>query len=302
MKKAPLFALIGCAGFVAPRHLQAIRDVGGELVAALDPHDSVGILDQFFPRAAYFREPERFERHLEMLRLDGRGADWVSICSPNFLHDAHCRLALRCGANAICEKPLVLHELHLAALEACQGETGGEVYTVLQLREREGIRGMLEMTVPGGADGVLEYTAPRGSWYDYSWKGDPAKSGGVAANIGIHLFDLLIYAFGEPLGVQVSEWRARTAGGQLWFAGGRSVRWRLSTEMEPPVRRLTCGDMQVDLSRGFEDLHTAVYERTLAGNGWGIGSARPAIRLLERLRRLAECPHVPGVHEAYVGC
>ena len=291
------FALTGLAGYVAPRHLQAIHATGNRLVAAVDPHDSVGILDQYFPEASFFTEIERFDRHLEKLRRgpEAERVDVVSICSPNHLHDAHVRLALRVGADALCEKPLVLNPWNLDVLQDLEAEYGRSVYTVLQLRVHPALLALRErLRASERRHSVrLTYVTARGRWYRYSWKGDAQKSGGVATNIGIHFFDLLMWLFGRPVrsAVHVSE-RDRI-GGSLELERA-DVQWFLSIEEadlpeavrghRPTYRSITVDGEEVEFSGGFRDLHTRVYEETLAGRGFGIEDARPSIELVHALR------------------
>jgi UDP-N-acetyl-2-amino-2-deoxyglucuronate dehydrogenase len=289
------FAITGVAGYVAPRHLQAMMDVGGRLVAALDPHDSVGILDRYWPDAAFFTEFERFDRHIEKLRrgpADSR-VDIVTVCSPNHLHDAHVRFALRVGADAICEKPLVLNPWNLDAIEELEQESGHRVYTVLQLRlhpEIVALRARLADAPSGRHEVQLTYCASRGQWYRHSWKGLAEKSGGITTNIGIHLFDVLIWLFGR---VQASELHLREetrAGGLLELDRAR-IRWFLSIEHGdlPPqtsgtYRSMTVDGQEVGFTEGFADLHTRVYAETLAGRGFTIADARSSVELAHRIR------------------
>ena len=291
----PRFALIGAAGFVAPRHMQAIKDVGGKLVAALDPHDAVGILDRFDRETEFFTEPERFERHLEKLRREGSGIDWLSVCSPNYLHDTHIRMGLHTGARVICEKPLVLDPKNLDALAEAEREarehvepTGyrnwarPRIFTVLQLRHAK----MLQ-DLPDNATHVrLHYVTPRGRWYERSWKGDPERSGGLLTNIGIHMFDFLLWKFGPEIKTSVDERTSTTIAGTSKFERAATVDWLLSTRDTDTGR----AERWIELQRerfefaGFESLHTAVYRETLAGRGHGIEDARPAVELAARLR------------------
>jgi UDP-N-acetyl-2-amino-2-deoxyglucuronate dehydrogenase len=304
------FALTGVAGYIAPRHLQAIKDVGGHLVAAVDPHDSVGILDSYFPQAAFFTEFERFDRHIEMLR---RGdpqdrVSYVTICSPNHLHDAHIRLALRVGANAICEKPLVLNPWNLDMLEELERESEGAVYTVLQLRVHPKLMELRErLRAASRRHAVrLTYVTSRGTWYRYSWKGDFAKSGGVATNIGIHFFDLLIWLFGGVRRTEVHVSEPERVGGAIELERA-DVQWFLSTDIadlpgagvngpQATYRSITVDDEEIEFSGGFRDLHTRVYEETLAGRGFGIADARSAIELVHRIRT---APTVNGSLECH---
>lgn len=294
------FALIGAAGFIAPKHLKAMSETGGELVAAIDLHDSVGILDQYFPHAKFFTEVERFDRHLEKLRrtIGSDPVDYVSICSPNFLHDAHARLALRVKAHVICEKPLAINPWNLDQLEELEQEHQRRVFTVLQLRYLSTIMQLREQiksdfTTPR-REVCLTYVTRRGAWYQTSWKGQEQKSGGLVLNIGIHFFDLLVSLFGPPSRSLVHQLTPFRAAGCLELAGAR-VKWFLSIdENDLPVetraagkfayRSLVIDDKEVDLSAGFTDLHTEVYRDILAGGGMGIEDARPAIDLVYQIR------------------
>jgi UDP-N-acetyl-2-amino-2-deoxyglucuronate dehydrogenase len=294
------FALIGAAGYIAPRHLRAIRDIGGRLVAAVDPHDSVGVLDSFSNEVRYFREIERFDRHLDKLRRGPETSriDWVSICSPNYLHDSHIRMALRNGADAICEKPIVINPWNLDALEGLERETGRRVWTVLQLRLHPQLVALRERVLAGGASRRhqvnLTYVTSRGPWYGVSWKGTEEKSGGIATNIGIHLFDLLLWLFGSAGKCVVTESTASRMSGQVELATA-DVRWLLSVNnLDLPAearasgkstyRSITIDDEAVEFSEGFSELHTDVYRRTLAGQGFGVADARPSVELVYALR------------------
>jgi UDP-N-acetyl-2-amino-2-deoxyglucuronate dehydrogenase len=292
------FAVTGVAGFVAPRHLKAIRDTGHSLVAAADPHDAAGLLDQYSFDVRFFTEIERFDRHLEKLRR-GREQDrvhYVSICSPNYLHDAHVRLALRVGAHAICEKPLVINPWNLDALQEVERETGSRVYSVLQLRLHPALLALRDklQAASGDHDVSLTYITARGGWYDVSWKGSIERSGGVGTNIGIHFFDLLIWLFGSAERVEVHLRESKRMGGYLQLKRAR-VRWFLSTDSrdlpftpQPGVkttfRSIVVDGEEVVFSEGFTDLHTRVYEEVLAGRGSGIEDARPSIELAYRIR------------------
>jgi UDP-N-acetyl-2-amino-2-deoxyglucuronate dehydrogenase len=286
----PRFALIGAAGFVAPRHMQAIKDVGGKLVAALDPHDSVGVLDKFDRETEFFVDEHRFERHLEKLRRAGQGVDWVAVCSPNYLHHAHVQLGLRLGAKVICEKPLVLNPTNLDLLADVEREYSDDfkprVFTVLQLRHVESLQRLRALVHDRPAGLVqaavhLDYITPRGPWYDRSWKSDKIKSGGIITNIGIHMLDLLIWLFGEPVGHNAISSK-REGRGEIYFKNA-NVRWNLSLNGDQARRVLTIDGVRVPID-GFEDLHTTVYRETLAGRGHGIEDARPAVELAARLR------------------
>ena len=299
------FALIGAAGFVAPRHIQAIHETGNRLIAAADPHDSVGVLDSYFPNVRYFPEIERFDRHLEKLRRAGEDqrAHYISICSPNYLHDAHVRLALRLGAHAVCEKPLVIEPWNLDYLARLEEESATRVYTVLQLRVHDQLRALKERL--DAAPSVrrrkvqLTYVTARGPWYDVSWKGVEERSGGVAMNIGVHFFDLLIWLFGVPDKVEVHLREKRRAAGFLalkqadvtWFLSVDAA--DLSASVAGPamgrtmVRSMNVDGETVDFTEGFQQLHSRVYRRILAGKGFGIEDARPSIALVHTLREAA---------------
>lgn len=296
------FALIGTAGYIAPRHLKAIRDTGNKLIAAVDPHDSVGLLDSFSFETRFFTEIERFDRHLEKLR---RGSDsennrvhWVSICSPNYLHDAHCRLALRVGANVICEKPLVINPWNLDQLEQIEAETGQNIYNVLQLRVHPQLVKLHEDLQKSKSSSkhevILTYVTSRGNWYHTSWKGDENKSGGVATNIGIHFFDLLMWLFGSVGDVKVFHNDPKRMSGFIELENA-TVRWFLSVDHndlpldakqsgKTTYRSITVDGEEIEFSGGFTDLHTKVYEQTLVGNGFRIADARPSIELVHLIR------------------
>jgi len=294
------FAITGVGGYVAPRHLQAIRDTGHRLVAALDPHDAVGVIDRYFDDVAYFKEFERFDRFVEKLRRK-RSADridYVSICAPNYLHDAHIRFALRVGADAICEKPLVLNPWNLDALAELEHETGRRVLNVLQLRLHPALLALKQRLEQHGSGAPLDvdltYVVSRGAWYSVSWKGDLEKSGGITTNIGVHFFDVLLWLFGpvEQLQVHLSE--PRRAAGMLRL-GRATVRWFLSLEKtdlpDAPraqgataFRSLVVAGEQTELSDAGAELHTAMYREILAGRGLGVEQARPAIELVHALR------------------
>ena len=295
----PRFALLGAAGYIAPRHLDAIRHAGGTLVAAHDPHDSVGVLDAYAPGAAFFTEYERFDRHLERLRREGRGIDYLVVCSPNHLHDAHCRLGLRLGADVICEKPVTLHPWNLDGLRELERDTGRRVWCILQSRLHPGYARLRALAGAASAQAparvTIHYVTPRGPWYRYSWKGDPERSGGVVANIGIHLFDALLACFGEAVAHDTHELGAERAAGTLTLArrGGppTEVDWLLSVRAADlpdaasgPHRRFEVDGEPVDFSSGFEELHRASYERIIAGEGFGLADARPAVALVSELR------------------
>lgn len=292
------FALIGVAGFIAPRHLQAIRDTGNNLVAALDRFDSVGIMDSYFPHADFFTEFERFDRHLDKLRRQGKKIDYVSICSPNYLHDSHIRFALRHQADAICEKPLVLNPWNLDALAEIERETGHRVYTILQLRMHPAILNLKDEVSRAPKTKFfnvsLDYITSRGNWYHHSWKGDTAKSGGIATNIGIHFFDMLLWVFGHPTAAPEAVIADDHAQGTLHLERA-SVSWRLSINAahlpaevtaagKRTFRSLKIEGREIEFSDGFTDLHTACYREILAGRGYGIEDARAAIDVVHSFR------------------
>jgi UDP-N-acetyl-2-amino-2-deoxyglucuronate dehydrogenase len=292
------FALIGAAGYVAPRHMKAIKETGNKLVAALDKHDNVGILDSYFPEAHFFTEFERFDRHLDKLKRKGQNVHYVSICSPNYLHDSHIRFALKHGADAICEKPLVLNPWNVDALEEIERETGKKIYTILQLRLHPAIISLRDKILQGPKDKVydvdLRYITSRGNWYHVSWKGEVTKSGGIATNIGIHFFDMLIWIFG---GVQKNEIKVHEkdhAQGHLELQRAR-VNWLLSINYDHipdavkrsgkrTFRTLTIENEELEFSEGFTDLHTMSYQHILDGKGFGIQDARASIELVHAIR------------------
>jgi UDP-N-acetyl-2-amino-2-deoxyglucuronate dehydrogenase len=298
-KSAKNFAVIGVAGYIAPRHLQAIRSTGNRLIAAVDPHDSVGILDKYFLDVAYFKEFERFDHHIEKLRR-GSGkecAQYVTICSPNYLHDAHIRFALRVGADAICEKPLVLNPWNCDGLKEIEQETGRKVNTVLQLRLHPAVKALKEKfaATKKKHEVNLTYVTSRGKWYLYSWKGSLEQSGGLVTNIGIHFFDMLLWVFGDVIHNEVHVSEPTRTSGYLELKHAK-VRWKLSINRDdlpaeclkqgqPTFRSITVDGEDVEFSEGFTDLHTRVYEEILAGRGFGIDDARPSIQLVHDIRR-----------------
>jgi UDP-N-acetyl-2-amino-2-deoxyglucuronate dehydrogenase len=297
------FALIGAAGYIAPRHMKAIKDTGNKLLAALDKCDSVGVIDKYFPDADFFIEFEKFDRHIDKLRRRGTKVDYVSICSPNYLHDVHIRFALRNEADAICEKPLVLNPWNLDALADIEEETGRKVYNILQLRVHPSIvklKKRIEEEYPKKEKKYnidLTYITSRGKWYFISWKGDLNKSGGVATNIGIHFFDMLIWIFGNVKHQEVhySEPLKKMAG--YIELDKANVRWFLSVDYKDlpeeikqkgqrTYRSITFDGEEIEFSGGFTDLHTVVYQNILNGNGFGIEDARPSIELVYRIRNI----------------
>ena len=293
------FALIGAAGFVAVRHLRAIKETNNQLLVALDNFDSVGLLDSYFPNTAFFVEFERFDRHIEKLkRVQNIHLDYVSICTPNYLHDSHIRMALRSGAHAICEKPLVLNPWNIDALADIEKEYGKKVYTILQLRLHPGIIALKEKIAHGPKDKVydvdLTYLTSRGTWYYSSWKGDITKSGGIATNIGIHFFDMLSWIFGDLKGNTVHLHNHDRAAGYLEFEKAR-VRWfllinenLLPTEAKEKGQRtyrsITVEGEEIEFSEGFFDLHTKSYENIIAGKGFGLHDAKRSIEIVHEIR------------------
>ncbi|MBI5266342.1 MAG: Gfo/Idh/MocA family oxidoreductase [candidate division Zixibacteria bacterium] len=294
------FAMTGVGGYIAPRHLKAIRDTGNRLVAACDPNDSVGVLDSYFSDVKFFTEFERFDRHCEKLRRQSEDAriHYVSICSPNYLHDAHVRFALRIGADTICEKPLVLNPWNIDALEELEQESGRKVNTILQLRVHPALIALHDAFAKNKSgkkhEVVLTYITSRGLWYIVSWKGQVDRSGGLATNIGIHFFDLLIWLFGPVQRNEVHLATPVTTSGFLELANA-NVRWFLSIDRtnlppeiaakhQPTFRSITIDGQEVEFSEGFTDLHTVVYRRTLAGSGFGLADVRPSIELAHDIR------------------
>lgn len=289
------FALIGAAGYIAPRHMGAIKAVGGKLRVAYDPNDSVGIIDSHFPQAHFFTEFERFDRHVDLLRRRGEGIDYVSICSPNYLHDAHCRFGLRSGANVICEKPLVLNPWNIDGLAEIERDTGKRISSILQLRLHPAIKALKEKVARADRRHSVDltYITSRGRWYHASWKGDEHKSGGVATNIGVHFFDMLAYVFG-PMQTSVAHLReSERAAGFLAYEKA-DVRWFLSVDSndlpetvkgkKTTYRSLTMDGDEVEFSDGFTELHNASYQEILAGRGFPIDEVRPCIEVVSAFR------------------
>lgn len=294
------FALTGVGGYIAPRHLKAIKETDNRLIAAVDPNDSVGILDRYFFDVKFFTEFERFDRHCEKLRRagDDQRIHYLSICSPNYLHDAHCRFALRIGADAICEKPLVLNPWNVDALEELEQESGQRIYTILQLRVHSVLKALQQkMAVEKRSTKYevdLTYMTSRGIWYQISWKGQPERSGGLATNIGIHFFDLLVWLFGPVQSNELHYADAKKTAGYLELQNAR-VRWYLSVDRndipaelqtgeQTTYRSITVDGKELEFSEGFTDLHTEVYRQTLDGNGFGLADARPSIEVAHDIR------------------
>ncbi len=306
------FALTGLAGYIAPRHLKAIRDTGNTLVAALDVSDSVGIVDAYFPEAEFFTEPERFEAFLEAERDRGQGIHYLSICTPNHLHDPHIRMAFRVGADAICEKPLVLTTAEIESLRELEARTGRRVWTILQLRVHPALLALRERLAAqqDEAEVVLTYITGRGKWYRRSWKVREDLSGGLATNIGVHFFDMLAWFFGPAQHMEVHLRTPTRMAGFLQLQRAR-VRWFLSIEIDDvpaqvraqgqrTYRSITIGGEEVEFSGGFTDLHTEVYRRTLAGEGFGLDDAAEAIRITEHLRHAEPVPPRPEARHPFL--
>jgi len=301
------YALIGASGYIAPRHMKAIRDTGGDLVVAYDPNDSVGILDSHFPDAHFFTEFERFDRHVDKLRRRGERLDYVSIASPNYLHDAHCRFALRSGADVICEKPLVLNPWNIDGLAEIERDMGKRIYSILQLRLHPAIIALRDKFRNSTKKHTVEltYCTSRGRWYHASWKGDDSKSGGVATNIGVHFFDMLSFVFGK---VQNNVAHLRTPERAAGFieCERANVSWFLSVDRndlpasvqgkKTTYRSITVDGEEVEFSEGFTDLHTRSYEEVLAGNGFGLSEVRPSIEIVSAFRTQPIAPRSGSVH------
>lgn len=293
------FLLIGAAGYIAPKHMRAIKDTGNNLLAALDKFDSVGIMDSYFPEADFFTEFERFDRYIEKLKFERHlNADYVSICTPNYLHDAHIRFALRREAHAICEKPLVLNPWNLDALAKIEAEGAVKIYTILQLRHHPSIIALKNLVAQSPETKIfdlnLKYITSRGHWYHYSWKGDLAKSGGVATNIGVHFFDMLSWIFGPATDIQIEQHNRKTAKGYLAFKKAR-VNWFLSIDYDSlpeyvkekgqrTYRSLRIEGQELEFSAGFTDLHTLSYREILNGRGYGLEDTRQAIEIVYKIR------------------
>ena len=285
------FALIGASGYVAPRHVEAIKQTNNDLVALLDPYDGIGYIDKYFPHASYFKESERFDRHLDRLRREGGGVDYVSVCSPNYLHDSHIRLALRNQCNVICEKPLVLTHEHLTYLKSLEAETGKKINTILQLRHHPTI---IELKEKYAGTALihkvkLDYVTPRGLWYNYSWKGDVDKSGGVASNIGVHFFDMLIWIFGDVISHDAHNTN-QTSKGKLVLEHAE-VEYSLSIRKEDlpwkewkPFRCIKIDNEELEFSTGFTNLHNISYEQILNNKGFGLNDAEPSLKLVHQIR------------------
>jgi UDP-N-acetyl-2-amino-2-deoxyglucuronate dehydrogenase len=294
------FALIGAAGYIAPRHMKAIKDTGNELVAAYDPYDGVGIMDSHFPDAEFFTEFERFDRHIDKLRRQGNPIDYISICSPNYLHDAHIRFGLKAGCNVICEKPLVLNPWNVDAIQEIEIETGKKVFTILQLRLHQAIIDLRDRVLNGPKDKIydvnLKYMTSRGKWYHRSWKGDLDKSGGIATNIGVHFFDMLTWVFGNIIENKVFSHTDDTASGFLHLEKAK-INWLLSIDYNSipdgikkqgkrTYRTLQIEGEEIEFSDGFTELHTKSYSEILDGKGYGLLESKRAIEIVSSLRKV----------------
>jgi UDP-N-acetyl-2-amino-2-deoxyglucuronate dehydrogenase len=307
------FAITGVGGYVAPRHLKAIKETGNKLLAAADPSDSVGVLDRYFPNVAFFTEFERFDRHLEKLRRqnEAKRVHYLSICSPNYLHDAHVRFSLRIGADAICEKPLVLNPWNIDALEELEQESDRKVYTILQLRVHPSLIALKENISGENKNGkhevVLTYITSRGPWYQVSWKGHQDRSGGLATNIGIHFFDLLIWLFGPVQHSEVHHGDTIKTAGFIELEKA-NVRWYLSIDRgdlptadpdqgQTTFRSIAIDGKEVEFSKGFTDLHTVAYQNILSGNGFGLEDARASICLAHDIREATSTGKNQNSHE-----
>jgi UDP-N-acetyl-2-amino-2-deoxyglucuronate dehydrogenase len=292
------FVLIGAGGYIAPRHMKAIKETGNNLLAALDKHDSVGIMDSYFPNCAFFTEFERFDRHVEKLKREGTKIDYVSVCSPNYLHDAHIRFGLRIGADVICEKPIVLNPWNVDALLDIEAETGKKVYSILQLRLHPAIKALQQKINNRPTNKKhsvsLQYITSRGYWYHSSWKGDIAKSGGIATNIGVHFFDMLIWVFGSVEQSLIKHHSNQTAAGTLTLQHAE-VDWELSIDYDKlpneaknagsrTFRLLKIDEEAFEFSEGFTDLHTESYKQIMNGTGYGLLDTKPSIDLVHKIR------------------
>lgn len=310
MNNTKNFALVGVAGYIAPRHVKAIKETGNQLIACLDNFDCVGYLDAHFPEADFFYEFERFERHIDKLRRSNQKIDYVSICSPNYLHDSHIRFALRNRAHAICEKPLVLNPWNVNALVEMEKETGCNIYNILQLRLHPSIIALKQKIDSDFTDRIydidLAYITSRGKWYDYSWKGNSEKSGGVATNIGVHFFDMLLWIFGDIVESVVHISEKHKAAGFLQLKRAR-VRWFLSIDYndipeaikakgQRTYRSITIGSEEIEFSEGFTDLHTLSYREILSGNGFRVAEALPCIDAAYSIRNAAPIGLIGNYH------
>lgn len=310
------FAIIGAAGYIAPRHMKAIKETGNNLITALDKNDSVGVIDSYFPNSTFFTEFERFDRHIDLLKREGQKVDYISICSPNYLHDSHIRFALRVGADAICEKPLIVNPWNLKALIPLEEETGKKVHNILQLRLHPSIvalKDRIEAEIKENPKKVfdvdLTYLTSRGRWYFASWKGEEKKSGGITANIGIHFFDMLLWVFGGFENCNVHVLQPDVASGTIKLKNAK-VRWFLSVNADyipkdvsekgqRTFRSIKVDGEEIEFSDGFTDLHTKSYEKILAGQSFGLTDALPSIEMVQSIRR-SEILGLKGEYHPYV--
>lgn len=294
------FVLIGASGYIAPRHMKAIKETGNNLIAAFDPYDGIGIMDSFFPDASFFTEFERFDRYLDMIKRTGQQIDYVCICSPNYLHDAHIRFGLKLGCDVICEKPIVLNPWNIDSLIQVEKETSNKVHAILQLRLHPSIISLRNKIIKSSNDKIfnvnLKYITSRGKWYHHSWKGDYDKSGGILSNIGIHFFDMLIWIFGDVIDVKKEFEDKSTAKGVIVLEKAK-VNWFLSVDYENipkdvkdqglrTYRSLKIGDDEIEFSTGFTDLHTQSYERIINNQSFSLKDTYKAIELVSKLREI----------------
>jgi UDP-N-acetyl-2-amino-2-deoxyglucuronate dehydrogenase len=294
------FGLIGAAGYIAPRHMKAIKDTNNDLLAAFDPYDGIGIMDSYFPKASFFVEFERFDRHIDKLKRKGQKLDYISVCSPNYLHDSHIRFGLRSDCDIVCEKPIVLNPWNIDALEEIERETGRNVYCILQLRLHPAIIALRDKILSGFKDKVydvdLTYITSRGSWYYTSWKGDISKSGGIATNIGVHFFDMLTWVFGDLKNMRVEKHTTDVAKGYMELSQAR-VNWFLSINEDylpesaklqgkKTFRSITVESEEIEFSEGFTDLHTQSYQDIIKGTGFKISETKKAIEIVHLIRSL----------------
>ncbi len=292
------FGLIGAAGYIAPRHMRAIKETNNNLVASYDPFDSVGVLDSYFPNSDFFTEFERFDRHINKLKKTNNKLDYISICSPNYLHDSHIRYALRNGCDVICEKPIVLNPWNIDSLIELENETNKKVYGILQLRHHQSIielkNKINKFIIDKPKEVELEYITSRGNWYHHSWKGDIAKSGGVVTNIGVHFFDMLTWVFGDLISLKVDFISELKASGELKLTNA-NVKWKLSIDKndlptsailnnKSTYRILKMDGIEIEFSEGFTDLHTKSYSEILNGNGYGLTDCKQAINIVSNIR------------------
>lgn len=298
MEKVKQFALMGAAGYIAPRHFKAIKETGNNLLAAVDPFDSVGIMDSFFPECSFFKEFELFDRHLSKAKADGHGVDFLSVCSPDYMHDAHIRYGLKIGANVISEKPLVLNPWNLDSLEKAESDSGKKIFTILQMRYHQSIIALKKMVDEGPKDKIydmdLTYITSRGNWFFTSWKGNVHQSGGIATNIGIHFYDMLYWIFGEVKKNVVHVKTHDRVAGFIEFERAR-VRYFLSindatlpSEITAKGQRIyrsfNIEGKEIEFTDGFSDLHTESYKEIFAGGGFGIKEARKSIQIVYDIR------------------